>query len=122
MFGPDVRIATRVDQLGAHANSIEGALDTAFNDVRDTQDLRDFTEISLRASLYFITLVRLITFKSAILARSDKISSCTPPAKNAFSSSLLRFSNGSTAMLLSEIGATFETVAAGPLSGFGVLL
>jgi hypothetical protein len=31
--------------------------------------------------LYFITLVRLMTFRSAILARSVRISSCTPPAK-----------------------------------------
>ena len=44
--------------------------------------------------LYCITDVRLMTFKSAIFARSLRISSCTPSAKNAFSGSALRFSNG----------------------------
>ena len=34
--------------------------------------------------LYSITEVRLITFRSAIFARSVRISSCTPSAKNAF--------------------------------------
>src|SRR5439155_21928425 len=52
-----------------------------------------------------ITLVRLITFRSAILARSVKISSWTPSAKKAFAFSSLKFSNGSTAMLFSVIGA-----------------
>ena len=45
-----------------------------------------------------MTLVRLITFKSAILERSVKISSCTPSVKKAFAFSSLRFSNGRTAM------------------------
>ena len=48
-----------------------------------------------------------MTFKSAIFARSVRISSCTPSVKKAFSLSLLRFSNGSTAMLFSPI-ATAE--------------
>src|SRR4030095_15588214 len=45
--------------------------------------------------------VRLITFRSAILARFVKISSCTPSVKKAFAFSSLRFSNGRTAMLFS---------------------
>jgi hypothetical protein len=45
-----------------------------------------------------MTEVRLITFKSAILARFDSSSSCIPSAKNAFSVSSLKFSNGSTAI------------------------
>src|SRR6266487_1459258 len=57
--------------------------------------------------LYGITLVRLITFRSATFARSLRISSCTPSAKKAFSCSLLRLLNGSTAMLFSG-GAAFE--------------
>ena len=57
-----------------------------------------------------MTEVRLITFRSAIFARWVRISSCTPPAKNAFSVSRLRFSNGSTAMLFSGTfaGAAFS--------------
>ena len=48
--------------------------------------------------LYCITDVRLITFRSAILARLVRISSCTPSVKKAFAFSSLRFSNGSTAI------------------------
>jgi hypothetical protein len=47
--------------------------------------------------------VRLITLRSAILARLEIISSCTPAAKNAFCFSSLRLSNGKTAMLFSAI-------------------
>ncbi len=61
--------------------------------------------------LYCITEVRLITFKSAILARSVKISSCTPSVKKAFSLSLLRFSNGRTAMLFSGMAVGAVTGA-----------
>src|SRR6266568_6644645 len=50
-----------------------------------------------------MTEVRLITLRSAILARSVRISSCTPSAKYAFCLSSLRFSNGSTAILFSGI-------------------
>src|SRR5947199_688833 len=57
--------------------------------------------------LYGITLVRLITFRSATFARSLSVSSCTPSAEKAFSCSLLRLLNGSTAMLFSG-GAAFE--------------
>src|SRR5438034_9428000 len=46
-----------------------------------------------------MTEVRLMTFNAAILARSVRISSCTPSVKNALSGSRLRFSNGRTAML-----------------------
>ena len=53
-----------------------------------------------------MTLVRLMTFKSAILARWVKISSWTPSAKKAFAFSSLRFSNGSTAMLFSTAVAS----------------
>src|SRR2546430_11975039 len=48
-----------------------------------------------------MTEVRLITFRSAILERSVKISSCTPSVKNGLSGPRLRFSNGSPAMLFS---------------------
>src|SRR5437899_12582307 len=57
--------------------------------------------------LYGVTLVRLVTFRSATFARSVRISSCTPSVKKAFSCSLLRLLNGSTAMLFSG-GAAFE--------------
>src|SRR5438105_13608042 len=50
-----------------------------------------------------MTEVRLITLRSAILARSVRISFCTPSAKYAFCLSSLRFSNGSTAILFSGI-------------------
>src|SRR5205807_10535484 len=65
----------------------------------------------LRATqgLYCITEVRLITFKSAILARLVRSSSCTPLAKTAFAFSSLRFSKGKTAMLFSGI-TDVETV------------
>jgi len=45
-----------------------------------------------------MTLVRLITLRSAIFASLIKMSSWTPSAKNSCSFSSLRFSNGSTAM------------------------
>src|SRR5947207_12591717 len=57
--------------------------------------------------LYGVTLVRLVTFRSATFARSVTISSCTPSVKKAFSCSLLRLLNGNTAMLFSG-GAAFE--------------
>src|SRR5262245_39490405 len=53
--------------------------------------------------LYAITLVRLITLRSAIFARLVKISSWTPSAKNAFSWFALMLVKGRTAMLLSGI-------------------
>ena len=48
--------------------------------------------------LYCITMVRLITFRSAIFAKSVRISSWTPSAKNANALSWLKFSNGKTAI------------------------
>src|SRR5437867_12948131 len=45
-----------------------------------------------------MTEVRLITFNSLILARSESSSSWTPAAKNSFSFSGLRFSSGNTAI------------------------
>src|SRR5437763_1736185 len=50
-----------------------------------------------------MTLVRLITRKSLILARLVRMSSWMPSAKNAFSLSSLKFSNGSTAMPFASI-------------------
>src|SRR5215510_9751081 len=49
-----------------------------------------------------MTLVWLMTLRSEIVASLVKISSCTPSAKKALSGSELRFSNGNTAMLLSD--------------------
>jgi hypothetical protein len=57
---------------------------------------------------YCITLERLMTFRSAMFARSVRISSCTPSAKYALSLSLLRFSKGRTATLFSGIAAGFR--------------
>src|SRR6202048_134549 len=56
--------------------------------------------------LYGMTLMRLITLRSATFARSVRISFWTPSAKNAFSLSVLKFSKGNTAMLLSRTGGT----------------
>ena len=67
--------------------------------MRHTQFLTNLAQIAGAPLLYCMTLVRLITFRSAICARSVKISSCTPSVKKAFSLSLLRFSKGSTAMI-----------------------
>jgi hypothetical protein len=71
----------------------------------------------LRAAplLYGITLVRLITFRSAICERSVRIWSCTPSAKYAFCFSLLRLLNGSTATLFA--GSGNQNVALGFLAG-----
>src|SRR5213596_384824 len=55
----------------------------------------------LASLLYCITLRRLMTFRSAIFARSVRISSCTPSAKKALSGLRLKFSNGNTATLFS---------------------
>src|SRR4026209_1643607 len=55
-----------------------------------------------------MTLVWLMTLSLEILASLVKTSSCTPSAKNSSSLSLLRFSNGKTAMLFSFLAA-FET-------------
>ena len=49
------------------------------------------------------TEVRLITFKSATLARLERTSSCTPAAKYSFSLSSLKFSKGKTAILFCGI-------------------
>ena len=65
--------------------------------------------------LYCITEVRLITFRSAIRARLVRISSCTPLAKNAFSSSMLRLSKGSTAINGALTDATFPRQSAPPI-------
>jgi hypothetical protein len=59
---------------------------------------------------YCITLVRLMTFRSAIFARFVRISSCTPSAKKEFSWFALRFSNGSTAI-------DFSSVTTGAVTG-----
>src|SRR5437868_10764483 len=59
-----------------------------------------------------MTEVRLMTFKSAILARSVRISSCTPSVKKALSGSRLKFSNGSTATLFSGMVAAVVTFGA----------
>src|SRR5438270_4363846 len=68
----------------------------------------------LRATplLYCITDVRLITFRSATLARDVRIWSCTPSVKKALSGSRLIFSNGRTATLFSGIDETDETLGA----------
>src|SRR2546421_150641 len=57
----------------------------------------------LRAAslLYCITEVRLITFRSATLAKAVRIWSCTPSVKKTLSGSRLIFSNGRTATLFS---------------------
>ena len=56
--------------------------------------------------------MRLITLRSATLARLERISSCTPSVKKAVSWFALKFSNGRTAMLFSGIeAATAEVVA-----------
>ena len=49
--------------------------------MRDSELLRDLAQIARAPLLYCITLVRLMTFKSAIFARSVRISSCTPSVK-----------------------------------------
>src|SRR5438034_7614888 len=72
--------------------------------------------------LYCMTEVRLITFKSLILARFDSSSSWMPSAKKAFSFSSLRFSKGRTAILFSGIAAAcdwggFVTTATGLFCG-----
>jgi hypothetical protein len=45
------------------------ALHTALNDVCYAELLADLAKIARRAALYCITLIRLMTFKSAIFAR-----------------------------------------------------
>src|SRR5438067_5076317 len=73
-----------------------------------------------RVSRYPLTLVRLMTFRSATFARLVRISSCTPSAKNAFSLFSLRFSNGRTATLL--LGAVMaDAPAADAGSDFALL-
>ena len=62
---------------------------------------------------YCMTLVRLITLRSAIFASLVKMSSWTPSAKNACSFSSLRFSNGSTAMPVvtgCRMNSLFQTI------------
>ena len=66
---------------------------------RSTPISRTFREPLLNCC----TEVRLITFKSATLARLERTSSCTPAAKYSFSLSSLKFSKGRTAMLFCGI-------------------
>src|SRR5437899_4989321 len=55
-----------------------------------------------------------MTFTSAIFDKRVRISSWIPSAKYAFSLSLLRFSNGKTAMLFSGIAVGVEACATAP--------
>jgi hypothetical protein len=62
-----------------------------------------------------------MTFRSAIFAKSVRISSCTPSVKYALSGSRLRFSNGSTAIDFAlmidfdSLGMALDTSAASRL-------
>ena len=100
---PPMRVSTCIDQLRVHSHAVACALNTSFHECATPSSLPIRRRLRFGPVLYCITEVRLITFKSAILARSVRISSCTPSVKNALSGSRLRFSNGSTAMLFSGI-------------------
>src|SRR4029450_8057648 len=76
MLSPKVRIVARVDQLRVHPNSPARALDAAFDHMRNAQVFAISRRLRSKPLLYFITLVRLITFRSATLARFVRISSC----------------------------------------------
>src|SRR5262249_27248870 len=52
-----------------------------------------------------------MTFRSAILAKSEIISSWTPAAKKAFCLSSLRLSNGNTATLFSGMAVDMDETA-----------
>ena len=82
-------------QSTARLNGLAVPAYASFQHVRDTQRI---TMYPICLPRYCMTLVRLITLRSAILASLVKTSSWTPSAKNACSLSSLRFSNGSTAM------------------------
>ena len=98
-----MRIAPRIDQLSVHPHPIAGATHRAFQDMGNAKRLTDLAQVAVPVR-YCCTEVRLMTFRSAIRARLERISSCTPSAKKVFSRSSLRFSKGSTAMLFSGDG------------------
>ncbi len=79
---PEMRVVAGIDQLRIHSHMIRDTLHASFQYICDAELLADLAQIALHAVfLYCITLVRLITFRSAILARSVRISSWTPSAK-----------------------------------------
>ena len=99
-----MRVGARVDQLRIYLHPTPGPA-ARFPPAHEPPrvPVRSGADCDQSSLDSCITLIRLITFRSAIFASSVKISSWTPSAKNPFSWSALRFSNGSTAMLFSGI-------------------
>ncbi len=78
---PDMRVGAGINELRIHPHLARDALHTSFEKYATPSCFpisRRFRAMPLR---YCITLVRLITFRSAIFARLVRISSCTLSAK-----------------------------------------
>ena len=78
---PEMRVVPRIDQLRVHPHTIAGRAARCLRGRVRPELLRDLAQFARDPLLYCITLVRLITFRSAIFARFVRISSCTPSAK-----------------------------------------
>ena len=74
-IGPDMVIVARIDELHAHDHAIFSPAHTSFQHVDHAEGLRNLPQIIFAAPRYGITDVRLITFKSWILARLVRMSS-----------------------------------------------
>ena len=68
-------IGAGVDKLSIDPDPVALALDAAFNHMRDSELPADLTQVARADSFVCITLVRLMTLRSATLARSERISS-----------------------------------------------
>ena len=75
-LGPKMRVVARVDQLRVHPHFVPRSSGHCLPGREQRLALDQFRAgYALAAALYCITLVRLITFKSATLARLVRISS-----------------------------------------------
>src|SRR6266550_1327171 len=110
-------VCPSIDQLRGDPNAVPRALDATFHHMGNTEFLATSRNLRGTPLLYCLTLVRLITLRSATLARWFRISSCTPSVKKAFCLLSLRFSNGRTAILLSEAPARGEANVSPALRG-----
>ena len=66
---PQMRVGSRVYQLRIYPNFVGSTLHAAFDDMSHAKLPSDFAQIARCAAFVCMTLVRLITFKSAIFAR-----------------------------------------------------
>jgi hypothetical protein len=76
-----MRITAGVDRLDINAQTIARTLHAPLQQVSNAELLADLARVPRLARVVGAVELRLMTLRSAILARSVRISSCTPAAK-----------------------------------------